>query len=166
VVFKTTEIKKENPMKRMAFVVSALVLVLTATGWAQNTAQTKSGSAEQEILKLEREWTDAIVKGDIAFRERIYAPDIFITDNDGVLWTRAQDIASLKAGETVYTVCVTDNIKVHVYGDTAVVTGRNTEKGKTKGKDFSRLVQWTDTWVKIAGRWQVVATQGTVIAQK
>lgn len=153
-------------MKRMTLVVGALVLALSVAGWAQNTAQTESGGAEQELLKLENEWSAAIRSGDVAFIERIYAADVVVTDRYGVVATRAQDIASVKAGEVVYSSYVWDNMKIHVYGDAAVVIGRSTSKGKEKGKDFSRQVQWTDTWVRIAGRWQCVATQDTEITQK
>lgn len=153
-------------MKRMVLVISALVLALSVTGWAQNTAQKKSGSPEQELLKLENEWTAAITSGDASFLERIYAADVVLTDQYGVVTTAAQDIASTKSGEVVYSSMVVDNMKVHVYGDAAVVIGRSTSKGKEKGKDFSRQSQWTDTWVKIAGRWRCVASQSTVIAQK
>ncbi len=153
-------------MKRMALVVSALVLVLSVTVWAQNTAQTKNGVAEQELLKLEKGWADAIRSGNAAFLERIYAADIVLTDQYGVITTGAQDIASTKSGEVVYSSYVDDNYKVHVYGDAAVVIGRSTSKGKEKGKDFSHQSQWTDTWIKIAGRWQCVASHGSFITQK
>ena len=153
-------------MKRIVATLGAAVLALSIAGWAQVATQLKSGSAEQELLKLEKEWDDATLKGDAAFLERIYASDIFITNSDGTLATRAQDIATVKSAETVYATCVSDNMKVHVYGETAVVSGRNTETGKEKGKDFSRQTLWTDTWVKIGGQWKCVATQGTLIAKK
>lgn len=153
-------------MKRIGIALGMVILVLSVAAWAQNTAQTKSGNAEQELLKLEKEWAAAALKGDSAFLERIYASDIFLTHSDGTLTTRAQDIATVKSGETIYTTCASDNMKVHVYGDAAVVIGRNTETGKEKGKDFSRQTLWTDTWVKIGGQWKCVATQGTLIAQK
>jgi ketosteroid isomerase-like protein len=166
VTFKTAEIEKENLMKRMALVVSALVLVLSVAGWARNTAQPKSESSEQELIKLEKGWADAIRSGNAAFLERIYAADIVLTDEYGVVTTGAQDIASLKSGEVVYSSFVDDNYKVHVYGDAAVVIGRSIAKGKEKGKDFSHQTQWTDTWIKIAGRWQCVASHGSFITQK
>jgi ketosteroid isomerase-like protein len=153
-------------MKRISIAVCVVVLVFVVAIIAQTPTKPKSGSVEQELIKLETEWGDAAVKRDFAFFDRIYAADIVITDSDGVVWTGAQDIASMKSGESVYTSSVVEDMKVHVYGDTAIVFGRATTKGKYKGKDFNRLAQWTDTWVKISGRWQCVATQGTTIAQK
>ena len=59
-----------------------------------------------------------------------------------------------------------DDMKARVYGDAAVVTGRNTSKETLKGKDISGLYRWTDTWIKEAGRWQCVATHASMIVQK
>jgi len=153
-------------MKRIAIAVCVIVLVFAVAIIAQTAAQPKSGNVEQELIKLENEWAEAILKNDIAFLERIYADDFIFTDEDGVVWTGAQDIANIKSGEAVYTSFVSDDMKVHVYGDTAVVFGRNTIKGKFRGKDISGQSRWTDTWIKKAGRWQCAATHSSKIAQK
>jgi ketosteroid isomerase-like protein len=153
-------------MKRVAIAVCVVLLVFAVAIIAQTPAKPKSGSVEQELIKLENEWGDAVLKKDIAFLERIYAEGFIFTDEDGVVWTGAQDIANLKSGDYVYTSFVSDNMKVHVYGDTAIVFGRNTIKGQYKGKDISGQSQWTDTWIKRSGRWQCVATHSSRIAQK
>jgi len=44
-------------------------------------------------------------------------------------------------------------MKVRVYGDTAVVTGRGIYKAKYKGVDYSSDERWTDVFVKNNGRW-------------
>jgi len=61
---------------------------------------------------------------------------------------------------------VNDDFRVRVYGDAAVVTLRIAEKSKSKGKDISGQVRVTDTFIKLAGRWQVVAEHASRIAQK
>jgi ketosteroid isomerase-like protein len=53
---------------------------------------------------------------------------------------------------------------VRVYGDTAVVTYRSTDKGNYKGQDISGQVRWTDVFVKQGWRWQLVAGHGSPIA--
>jgi ketosteroid isomerase-like protein len=53
------------------------------------------------------------------------------------------------------------DIKVHVYGNTAVATATNTMKWTCKGQDLSGKYRFTDTWVKRSGKWQVVASQYT-----
>jgi ketosteroid isomerase-like protein len=120
--------------------------------------------AEQELINLENRWEDASLKGDTAFLERIMAEDFTDTDPEGTVSTKAQDIANIKSGELKFTSATIDDMKARVYGDAAVVTGRNTMKGQFKGKDISGQYRWTDTWVKRDGRWQCVAGHASTIA--
>jgi len=149
-------------MKRIAIAVSVAVLVFGAG----ILAQTQSESVEQELIKLENGWNDAAVKHDWAFLDQFLADDYIGTDSDGTLYTKAQEIAGLKSGDSVVTSAVSDDFKVRVYGDAAVVTYRYTSKELAKGKDTSGQHRVTDTWVKLAGRWQCVAEHVSKIAQK
>jgi len=153
-------------MKRMAFLVGLVVLVFAVAIQAQTGAKPKAQTAEQELLKLEQEWTNADVKDDLALLDRVLADDWVITETDGSVWTKAQILAAKKTGEDKISTEVTDDIKVRVYGNAAVVTGRNTLKGIFKGRDLSGQERWTDTWIMKAGRWQCVATHISKIAGK
>ena len=156
-------------MKRIAIAVSVVVLVLAVSVSAQPNQEVekqyafkKRMSPDQELITLENEWRDALVKHDWAFLDQILADDCIWTDPDGNVWTKAQFLASLKSGEDVISSLVSDDMEVRVYGDTAVVTGRTTVKEQYKGKDISGQYQWTDMWVKdYAGRWQCVASHSS-----
>jgi ketosteroid isomerase-like protein len=153
-------------MRRISITVSVAVLVFAVAVQAQPLAQTKSGGVEQELIKLEKEWSEALIKRDVAFLDRIFADDYIGTDSDGNVLTRTQDMASLKSGDYLIISTVLDDIKVHVYGDVAVYFGRSTDKAQFKGKDVTGQYRWTDTWVKLAGHWQCVASHGSRIAKK
>jgi ketosteroid isomerase-like protein len=56
-------------------------------------------------------------------------------------------------------------MKVRVFGDSAIVTGSDTEKSTSKGKDVIDKYLWTDVFVKRDGRWQAVASQSTKVAR-
>jgi ketosteroid isomerase-like protein len=129
-------------------------------------APAESASVEQELIKLKDGWNDAVVKVDLAFLDRILADDLTDTDPEGTVCTKAQDIADLKSGDFKCTALVTDDYKVRVYGDAAVVTGRNTMKAQFKGKDISGPYRWTDTWIKRDGRWQCVGGHASEVVQK
>jgi ketosteroid isomerase-like protein len=149
-------------MKSTAIAVSVIVLVLTVSA----SAQPKSESVEQELIKLENAWADAVVKKDLAFLEGIWADDYAWTASDGNVWSKAQTLASLKSGEDAVLSLRTDDVKVRVYGDAAVATGRSTFNETFKGKDVSGSERFTDTWVRRSGRWQCVAMHCSRIAQK
>ena len=150
-------------MKRVAIAISVVGLVFGVA----ILAQTQTESVEQELKKLEKEIGQAWAKRDVASYDRILADDYTWTDFDGIVWTKAQDLETLKSGEVVNTSYVVDDWKVRVYGDAAVVTGRTTTVNEEyKGKDVSGQYRYTDTWIKRAGRWQLVASHTSKIAQK
>jgi ketosteroid isomerase-like protein len=153
-------------MKRIAVALIVAVLVFAIAAQTQTQAQTQTESVEQELIKLENEWADAWVKSDIVFFDRIEADDYTWTAPEGFVMTKADDLALLKSGRSVITSWVLADMKVRVYGDAAVVTGRCTTKETYKGEDVSGQFQWTDTWVKRDGRWQCVAGHTSRIAQK
>jgi len=130
--------------------------------------KTQIGSVEQELIRLENGWNDATVKHDWAFFDQILADDYIGTDFDGNVGTKPQFLESLKSGESVMTSSITDDMKVRIYGDAAVVTGRTTTVNEQyKGKDLSGQYRWTDMWVKDnLGRWRCVAEHVSKIAQK
>jgi ketosteroid isomerase-like protein len=151
-------------MKRMAVAVCMVVLIFAATSIAQPPARPKSVSAEQELIKLEKEYSEAYVKHDLAALERLESDGIILTDSDGSVFAKREDIEEVKAGVLVVTSLVQDDMKVTVFGEAAVVTYRSTEKGQYRGKDYIGRFRYTDTWVKKAGRWQVVASHWSRIA--
>lgn len=149
-------------MKRMDLAVSVAVLIFGVA----LLAKTQTGSVEQELIKLENEWADALVKHDWTFLDQVLADDFTFTEPGGNVMTKAQFLAGLRSGMVVTTSAVADEMKARVYGDVAVVTYRWTSKETFKGKDISGQSRWTDTWVKLAGYWKCVASHGSRIAQK
>ena len=58
-----------------------------------------------------------------------------------------------------------DEMTVHLYGNTAIVTGTFPEKGKHNGKPFERRGRFTDTWVYQKGEWRCAASHFRVKPQ-
>jgi len=148
-------------------VAAAIAALMFSVSWLARTSPGQAAlGAEQELVKLELDWSAALTKPDLGFLDRIMAQDITWTDPSGTVWTKDQTLAVLKSGEDVVSSLVSDEMKVRIYGDAAVVTGRDTIQERLRGKDVSGVYRWTDTWIKIDGRWQCVATQSSKIAQK
>lgn len=135
--------------------------------WNDNPlAQPKSVSVEQELIKLEKGWNDALVKHDWAFIDQILGDDYLTTDSDGIVATKAQEMVILKTEEEAVTSVVADDFNVRVYGDTAVVAYRWTYNGQQRGKASAGRERYTDTWVRRGGKWQCVAAHASRIAKK
>jgi len=117
-------------------------------------------------MNIEQELANALLKSDASVFERYFADSFIFTDPGGALGNRTEMIASMKAGDFKFESSKIDSMKVQVYGNTAVVTYRTIDKGKIKDFDVSGQYRWTDVFVKLNDRWQIVAGQGTPIAQQ
>lgn len=150
-----------NRLRTSVLSLFALVSLTPALARAQ-----APGAAEKELIDAENHWSEVTVKGDVQALERLYADEYLSIDPAGATFTKAQDIDNVKSGNFKLATFKLDEMKVRVHGEVGVVTGRNTIKATYMGKDISGAYRFTDTFVKRAGRWQVLTTQGTAVAPK
>jgi ketosteroid isomerase-like protein len=54
------------------------------------------------------------------------------------------------------------DLRVHMHGNVAVVTGAYHEMGTSKGKRYEYRDRLTDVWIKNNGQWQLIASQYSV----
>ena len=153
-------------MKRILVIAVLLIAASVVTGHTSSKRARKIGNTEQAIRQLMKEQANAQQKNDTAALERIWADDFTFTNSSGEVQTKAQRLAEIKSGELKFESISIDDVQVRVYGDTAVVTGRGTVKGQRRGQDLTGQSRSTSVYVKKQGRWQVVATQITRIAQQ
>jgi ketosteroid isomerase-like protein len=147
-------------MKRL---VAVLLMAGSSMALADNAKAADTAPIEKTILQMERDWTAAGLKKDFATLDRIIADDWVAIDFQGKAITKAQSIADLKSGSSTNQSVQLGDMKVRVFGNTAVVTGSDTEKSTYKGKDSSGKYVWTDVFVNRNGRWQAVASQSTKV---
>ncbi len=120
---------------------------------------------EQTIRRLENERSQAIVRGDTATLERIYADDFSNVGSSGAVRNKAQLIADNKSGAVKVESQTLDNLNVRVYGEAAIATGLATLNGQDKGKDISGQFRFTRVYVKRNGQWQIVVAHNSRVAQ-
>ena len=145
--------------KSLSGLLGLLALCSTAIG------QTKPSAAADEaaLRAIEQKWDAANVKGDAATLATIYADTFVSTSPEGKLRTRAEVLAEVKSGDVKYQMAKADDLKVYLYGDAAVVTGRWTGKFTQKGKAINANERFTDTFVRQGGQWRCVASQASAI---
>jgi ketosteroid isomerase-like protein len=147
----------------LLLIIAGFPLVVRAQCTGQTAKDAKSGSVEEELMKLEREGVDAMLRKDVSFSEKLQAPDFLFIDPAGMIHTKEQDLAIARSGDLKFESFSLDEMKVRVYGDAAVVTGLSTVKGAFKTMDISGKYRWTDVFVKRDGKWQLVNAQLTPV---
>jgi ketosteroid isomerase-like protein len=83
----------------------------------------------------------------------------------GEMRSKSDILKGFASGSFHYESREISDLKVRIYGDTAVVTGRSVQKGVENGKDYSGDYWFTRVYVKQKGRWLTVALQTTLIQQ-
>ena len=148
-------------MNQFVRCIAVLPLIIGAAA-----AQQKSSAAagdEAALKAIEEKWDIASVKGDTQALGAIWADPFVSTNVDGVVRTKAEMLARMKAGEVKYLNSKVDNMKVIVSGDTAVVTGRWAGKFVEKGKTINATERFTDTFVRQGGTWRCIASHASTL---
>jgi ketosteroid isomerase-like protein len=150
-------------MKRILIVVMLVAAASFVLSQTTRSSANQKGNDEQAVRQLLNEISAALERSDTAALDRIYADDYTLVNESAVLTTKAPRLAALKSGELKLESVSFDEVNIRLYGDTAVATYRVTQKGQLKGQDIGGQLRATSTYVKMKGRWQLVAAQVTRI---
>jgi ketosteroid isomerase-like protein len=140
------------------------VCLLLGTAALLGQVKNDRNSVEQTLIQIEHEWSQADIQRDAAALNRILAEDWMGIDFEGTVLNKAQALKGISSNSGSLESTVLRDMKVRVYGNTAVVTGTDTEKGEYHGKDSSGKYLWTDVFVRRNDRWQAVSSQSTKMA--
>ena len=119
----------------------------------------------EEVLSADRERVQALLHNDASALDSIYADELIFTNQYGVVRDKAYWIATAKAGEFKFDSYTTDDVRVRIYGETAVVTGQFLATGQARGSKLKGLpVRYICVYIKREGRLQLAAQQATPIS--
>ncbi len=121
--------------------------------------------AEQEVLRLADAWAIAELRGDTAFLERTLADDFIGIGPLGFMLTRQEWLARHQSGDLKYESFTLDEVKVRVYNDAAVLTGRQVQNGAYRGNSIQAQFRTTLVFVQQQGQWRLAGLQLSTIGQ-
>jgi hypothetical protein len=137
--------------------IFASVVLAIAVPFLAQPAASQNTNRNALPIQLEDQWTTALVNRDARTFDRLLAPGFVYTEDASVM-TRAEVIASVTGSDHVEW-ARNEGMKLHDFGDVHVVTGVLHLRGRGKDGRFDRRYQFTDTWQRRNGRWQIVAAQ-------
>jgi ketosteroid isomerase-like protein len=155
-------------MKRCAVLILMTAIgMLSAELWAQSvgTKSVPSDAAEQ-IRALEKAFDAAIVRRDVSALDKMTGDDFTLISLNGELHAKAEVLKYFATHASEYEYRKTDNLRIRMYGDAAVVTGRTIQTIQENGKDHSDAYRFTRVYVRREGHWLLVALQPTRLAEQ
>jgi hypothetical protein len=132
------------------FALYTVVILLGLSSAA--LGQYKKGSLEEKLIELDKAWTFAELKGDKKAAAAMVADDYVGTTQRGEIENKAQYLAQLAPNSDMVR---SDDYKVRIFGNMAIMTHRATVEG-VRNMQFRS----THVWMKRGGKWLIVAHHG------
>ena len=151
--------------KMQALLAPALLLVLLpALLRAQAKATESAEAATREVLKVDDQFNQAVQAKDTQTLQRILADDLsWIARGDRL--NKSQVIADVASENLHFKSLTHDSLQIKIIGNTAIVTGHSSSVLDYKGKLFDAPRLFTNVYMKIGGRWQLVAHHVSELAK-
>ena len=164
--------RTESEAMKFALTIPAFLLALLFLGGFSAVSfgqESRWGSREEETVKFiiaaEAKWANSACSPHPDLKD-VIADDFQGTSPSGRRYGKDKAISA--DTKSLSRDCQLGEVKVRFFGDSiAIAYGAESAVSKAKdGKETKRCLIWTDTWLKRAGKWQIVAAQDTDIPCK
>jgi ketosteroid isomerase-like protein len=118
----------------------------------------------KELREVVEDWAAAEQRGDAASLEGALAEDFIGIGPRGFMLTKDQWLERHESGKLRYRSLGLDEVQVRLYGDAAVVTGRQSAEGKYEDFDLRDQFRATLVFVKQRERWMLAGLHLSPIA--
>jgi uncharacterized protein (TIGR02246 family) len=146
---------------------SSLGLLGLAVTMSASLAAQQATQAEHDVLQVQTERNKALLTQDVKALESILADELLWCHSSAALENKTQFLERVRSGASQWLKLEPHGMKVHVYGDAAVVTGQLQQTTTGPGrKPADRTLQTIEVFVKRDGRWRLADFQGTAVPDR
>ena len=155
----------------LKIVLLTFVSIISVSAQNKQDAQKVKQSSDHKLMheqvsKLNVEYSLMIQRGDSTEIERVLADDYILTDENGKVFSKTDDLATYKNRQIKIESVKTLNQKVRRVGDAVMIANTTINfKGTKNGKVFDVTEQCTTVWAWRNGRWQIVSDHISFIKQ-
>jgi hypothetical protein len=153
------------PLKSLFLSLFVGLVATLFLGTARSAAQSAHDADVRELERLETVWNEAHEHGDADVLEKLWADDMEVAVPKMPVLTKADALKFARSGRMKFLSYRTSDIRVRVYDNAAVVTGRLQRTRSMNGQELSDDWRFTKAYVREAGQWRVVSFHGSEAAQ-
>jgi hypothetical protein len=149
---------------RLGFFV--LFLLFGSAANATQPVQVNYDAETRNFEHLETVWNEAHEHGDADALETLWADDLEITVPRMTVLTKTDAVKFARSGRMKFLRYQTSDLRVRIYQNAAVVTGRLQRTRSMNGQEVSDDWRFTKVYIREAQNWRVVAFHASEAAQK
>ena len=138
--------------------------IAIAATFASAMAMAAPSDDAKDVAQLDLDYQAAVKRNDADAMAKILADDMVLVSGRGIVYTGKDLIEGARKAAVRWEQQdeVPDTQKVRVWGDTAVVTAKLWLKGSDGERDFDYQLWFSDTYVRIDGRWRYAFGQASI----
>ena len=114
-----------------------------------------------EFQAIENRFNDAVISNDVDRVMKYVAEDWVLVDGQAGIVPRERFFAAIEQGRLSHSTMTNQVLRVRVYGDIAVVTGRGRTTGMWRGQPLEADEWITDVYRMVKDEWLCVLTHST-----
>lgn len=108
-----------------------------------------------DLQQLSDRWADAELQGNTDFLKQTLAEDFVAVGPRGFLLAKHEWLDRHQSGALTYNSFTWDDVRTRIYGDTAILIGRQSQTGAYQGQDIHGEFRATLIWVRLEDEWRL-----------
>lgn len=146
--------------------LTLLMVAVVLPMYSQDAMRADGNSAaEDEVKKAEMDLAQMSVHADWDQYAAHLMDDYAASDRNGVVQDKVAIMAKMRSGQEKILDLAPEELKVRVYGDTAIVTGHFTLVQRRNGRVDTFFARQTDVFLKRGGHWLLAASHATNVGK-
>jgi len=137
-----------------------VIIIILLQSWALKAQQS---TAEQQIQQASKVYEQALIQKNEPLLNSILADNFILTTASGKLLTKKDMMLNLTKEGTKYDKFESSEVRISVLNDAAIETGKVHTVGIRDGKKIAEATRYTDFWIKIQGKWLLLAEHSSFI---
>jgi hypothetical protein len=121
-------------------------------------------AAEQQIQEASKVYEQALTQKNEPLLKSILADNFVLTTASGKVLTKKDMMLNLTKEGTKYDKFESSDVRINVLNEAAIETGKVHTVGIRGGKKIAETTRYTDFWVKVQGKWLLLAEHSSFIS--
>ena len=121
-------------------------------------------AAEQQIQEASKVYEQALTQKNEHLLKSILADNFILTTASGKVLTKKDMMLNLTKEGTKYDKFESSDVRINVLNEVAIETGKVHTVGIRGGKKIAETTRYTDFWVKVQGKWLLLAEHSSFIS--
>jgi ketosteroid isomerase-like protein len=154
-------------MQEMFMILFRVVGICFVTCMMLAPTEVNAQDKADQLRAVERARLRSLVDADVETARRLHTDDFELINPVGGTLSKEQYLRDVASGELDYLEWEPGEIRVRLYGDSAVIRYRAHLRVSVKGSAGRAVTFWhTDLYEKRDGRWQIVWAHATQVQQR